>query len=418
MVLVDASMIYRMSLFNRPYEDADSPKPPRIFYAAGPGNLIQAYSNWRKGVNDPSQMVVTYSSQFAQFCCDLNSPAYLVSSGSPPQTIRDGEFVVEHRPKRSGRGLGYHLSEVFYGLGLFATALKFDADYAVIHSGSTHYFALSVFRLFGIKVIPIIHNTLWPAGFPPKSMKSKLVLFLDGLFFRWAASVIIALSPECIRQIHIATGGRHGPIYEEKAWFDDKLFPWTPPPSVAGFRLLFAGRIEQNKGVYDLLEIMRRLQQEMPDNATLDICGDGPDLEALRARCTELGLDEVITIHGRVTPSDLRKVLILSHASIVPTRSTFPEGLAYTAIEPILIGRPVITSPVVPAHELIGGACLVAETDNIESYVQKILLLLRDQNLYNSLCNACSSIRGRFFDQSKSLYTLLHNAHAHLRGPS
>jgi glycosyltransferase involved in cell wall biosynthesis len=346
----------------------------------------------------------------------LGSPTYIVSSASPPQIIRDGIFVIEHRPKRSYQGYGYHLSQIFYGLGLFATAVKFGADYAIVHSGTTHYFALSVFRLAGIKVIPIIHNTLWPAGFPPRSLASRVLLFLDGLFFRRFASATVALSPECIRQIDKVTNGKHGLIYEENAWFVEKLFPLTPPPPVATFRLLFAGRIEQNKGVFDLLEIMKRVEQQMPDRVTLDICGDGPELETLRTRCKNLGLDSVITIHGRMMPADLRNMLTSSHASIVPTRSNFPEGLAYTAIEPILIGRPVITNPVVPAHEIIGNACLVAETDNVESYVQKILLLLRDPDLYQSLCNACASIRGRFFDQSKSLYTILKRTHSHLGG--
>lgn len=406
-----------MSFFDRQFENAISPKAPRIFYAAGPGDLIEAHRNWRNGVDDPSQMAVTYSSQFEQFCHDLDSPAYIVSSASPPQIIRDGMFVVEHRPKRSGRALGYHLSQISYGLGLVATAVKFGADYAIINSGTTHYFVLSVFRLYGIKVIPVIHNTLWPAGFPPKSRFSKVLLFLDGLFFRWIASAIIAISPECVRQIDKATKGRHGPIYEEKVLFDEKLFPLKPPPPLTRFRLLFAGRIEENKGVYDLLEIMKRVEEEMPDHVALNICGGGPELEALRTRCKKLGLDATITIHGRTMPDDLRKILISSHASIVPTRSNFPEGLAMAAVEPILIGRPVITSPVVPAHEIVASACLVAETDNNESYVEKILLLVRDPVLYSNLCNACASIRDRFFDRSKSFYALLIKVHVHLRFP-
>ncbi len=404
-----------MILFSGLFGGAILPNAPRIFYAAGPGNLIEAHRNWRKGVEDPSQMVVTCSSQLEQFSSDLGLPTYIVSSASPPQIVRDGMFVVEHRPKRPGDGFGYHLSQIFYALGLLATALKFRANYAVVHSGTTHYFALSIFRVFGIKVIPVVRNTLWPAGFPPKSSASKTVLFLDSLFFRWIASAIIAISPECIRQIHRATGGKHGPIYEERVWFDERHFPLTPPPPFPKFRLLFAGRIERNKGVYDLLDIMKRVGEEMPDQVTLDICGDGPELEVLRIRCRELGLDAMVTIHGRAAPKDLRRMLISSHAAIVPTRSGFLEGLAMTAVEPILVGRPVITNPVVPAHELVGNACLLAETDNIESYVQKILVLFRDPILYNRLCNACASNREQFFDRSKSLYVAFNDAYAYLR---
>src|SRR5580704_19468369 len=102
---------------------------------------------------------------------------------------------------------------------------------------------------------------------------------------------MIAVSPECIRQVNQVTGGRHGPIDEETQLFDEKRFPFNPPPPVGKFKLLYAGRIEQNKGVYDLLEIMKRVEEAMPGHVTLDICGGGTELESLRSRCSKLGLD-------------------------------------------------------------------------------------------------------------------------------
>ncbi len=78
-----------VSFFDGLSDDAILPKARRIFYAAGPGNVIEAHRNWRSGVDDPSQMAVTYSSQFEQFYRDLGSPAYIVSSASPPQIIRE-----------------------------------------------------------------------------------------------------------------------------------------------------------------------------------------------------------------------------------------------------------------------------------------------------------------------------------------
>ena len=38
---------------------------------------------------------------------------------------------------------------------MLATAVRFGADYAVIDSNCTHYFWLTWFRVFGIRVVPV-----------------------------------------------------------------------------------------------------------------------------------------------------------------------------------------------------------------------------------------------------------------------
>jgi glycosyltransferase involved in cell wall biosynthesis len=51
-----------------------------------------------------------------------------------------------------------------------------------------------------------------------------------------------------------------------------------------------------------------------------------------------------------------------AHAMVVPTTSQFVEGLAMTAAESVLAGRPVVVSSVVPAWEVLGRAAIKAET--------------------------------------------------------
>ena len=71
----------------------------RIFYAAGPGNVIQAHKYWAKGEHDPSEVSITFSSQFEEFCKDIGAQAYIVSSFKKIGFYRDGPFTLEHRPK-------------------------------------------------------------------------------------------------------------------------------------------------------------------------------------------------------------------------------------------------------------------------------------------------------------------------------
>lgn len=386
----------------------------RLFFAAGPGNVIEAHKNWRSGTHDPGQMSITFSSEFESFCQSVGATAYIVSSSSPFDIYTDNKFTIEHRPKRQNvHGIKYHILELVYGLGLVKTAVRFKSDYAVLQSGSMHYFVMSLFRLFGIRVIPIMHNTLWPAGYPPTSTISRSLLFLDSLFFRWVATATLAVSPECARQVEQITRGKHGPICKFTIQFVQQSFePKTQPPPFdkQPFRLLYSGRIIRNKGVFDLLDIMQRVDAKASGRTRLDICGTGPDLESLKIECARRGLENIVSIRGWTSPADLRSLLVVSHASIVPTRSDFAEGMAMTAIEAILSGRPVITSPVVPALEVLQPACLAARTNDVKSYVNAVIELIEKPALYENLSKSCELLQAEFYDRSQSSGAVLMRA--------
>jgi glycogen synthase len=388
----------------------------RFFFAAGPGDIIQAHRNWRAGVDDQSQMSITFSSEFEQFCEEKSASAYLISSASPSQIFKDGKFMFENRPRKAVSGIKFHAYHILYGLGLLRSAIAFKATHAFLQSGSTHYFVMAAFRLAGIKVVPIMHNTLWPSGYPPIRLISRLILFFDALFFRWFASGTIAVSPECARQVQKISSGRHGPLRTFTIQFNPNLFRPEAAPAMEGatFKLLFAGRIEVNKGVFDLLKIMELIDQRMPGCVTLDVCGDGPELQRLKEEHQRMHLERCISIHGWTSPNDLRRMLIASHASIVPTRSGFAEGMAMTAIEPVLLGRPVITNPVVPALEILRSACLEARTDDPASYADVILSLVSDPQKYLQLHAACYSLRQQFFDSARSSHAALREVFAEL----
>ena len=258
-----------------------------------------------------------------------------------------------------------------------------------------------------------MHNTLWPAGYPPASLISRSLLFLDSLFFRWVATATLAVSPECVRQVRKITRGKHGPIYTFTIQFVRQSFePRTEPPPLdkPPFRLLYSGRIIRNKGVFDLLDIMQRVDAKAPGRTRLDICGTGPDLESLKIQCARRGLENIISIRGWTSPMDLRSSLAASHASIVPTRSDFAEGMAMTAIEAILSGRPVITSPVVPALEVLQPACLAAKTNDVDSYVDAVIELIVKPALYENLSRSCEALQADFYDRSQSSGAVLMRA--------
>ena len=387
----------------------------RIFCAAGPGNVIQAHKYWAKGQHFPGEVSITFSSQFEEFCKNIGAEAYLVSYHNQADIYQDGPFTLEHRPKpmRGASGIGYHLAEIFYGFGLLKTAVQFRATVAVLESGSSHYFILGLFRLAGIKIVTVLHNTLWPSGFPPTRLIPRMIARLDSLYFRWASAVTIGVSPECVRQLEQLTKGKHKEVDQIRAQFLPEYFqtiPSPPPHSRKPFRIMYIGRINRIKGVFDMLEMAEKLESQVPGRVRWEVCGSGPDLDELRRRQVQMGLAEVVTIRGWTPLSDLRDVYARSHVSIVPTRDSFSEGLAMTAAEAILAGRPVITNPVVPALEVLRPACVEAQTNDVDSYVTAILKLIDNPSQYKALCDACPALRDQFYDRQQGLTAVLKKA--------
>src|SRR4051794_26603708 len=188
----------------------------RVFHATGPGVIINAHGYWSRNEPCPTEVSITFSSQFEQFCEDMGAEAYIVSQHPRKDFLEDGLFTLEHRPKPlpGARGARYHLAEILYGLGLLVTAVRLRGHVGPLESGTTHYFLMGLFRLMGISVIPVLHNALWTCGSPPTRRIRRIILGLDSVFFRRAASAVIGVSPECIRQVEQLTGGRSAPPYE------------------------------------------------------------------------------------------------------------------------------------------------------------------------------------------------------------
>jgi glycosyltransferase involved in cell wall biosynthesis len=238
----------------------------------------------------------------------------------------------------------------------------------------------------------------------------RIIATFDSLFFRYAPLGIIGVSPECIRQVEQLTKGKHQPIYQIRAQFRREYFrviSAPPPHNQPPFRIMFMGRITRDKGVFDILEMARRVEAQRKGRVRWEIHGVGPDLDELRRLQGELGLKETVFIYGWTSPQDGQNVYARSHVSIVPTRSNFCEGLPMAAIESVLAGRPIITSPVNPALEVLRPACVEAQTDDIASYVRAILGLIDDPDQYETLCKACSPLQEQFYDPEQGLNAAL-----------
>ncbi|OLE06403.1 MAG: hypothetical protein AUI36_42300, partial [Cyanobacteria bacterium 13_1_40CM_2_61_4] len=361
--------------------------PRRILYALGPGDVVHAYREWRAGREFTAETSITYSSQFFDYCRQTGTEAFAVSSHPRKEVVRDGRFVVENRPKRFANAGGalYHLSQLHYAASILWTALRHRPGAVIVDSGTTHWFLLAPLRIAGIPVIASMHNVLWAPGFPPSQTARRLLLWLAGWFWRHVAQATLCVSPECERQVHTIAGKPRGRVFQHRAQFRPSLFESVaprPPHGLRPFRVLFVGRVEENKGVFDLVAMANRLNASFPGQFEWHVCGHGSASPELARQVHARGLDEVVFLLGKLDQGPLRDEYGWAHLLVVPTRSDIGEGFSMVAAEAVLAGRPVVSSRVTPAIDVLGDAFVAAQPDDVESYVAAIRRLAEDRTEY------------------------------------
>lgn len=392
--------------------DTDMHRPLRILYAAGPGDVLGTYRHWKVGKDDPSQVAMTYSGQFYDVCRDLDARAYVISSSRLPGRLRDGNFTIVHKPipLQNASGALYHLGQVLSAIRLIWAAIWFRADLAIIACGTSHWFPLRLLRWLGVKVIPTMHCVIWRKGHPLRGVP-RLIGKFNRKFFTRTVSAIMSASHDISHQLEEMTASRMRRIHEFLPTYRPEQFSGIGEPSKLRnpFRVFYAGRIERNKGVFDLLHIARRFNDAGRSDIEFDLCGAGDALAELRVQVEQAGLSQRFRLHGHCNKPTMREMFARSHVVIVPTTSEFIEGFNQVVAEGVLSGRPVITSSVCPALDYVRDAVVEVAPDDVQAYHDAILKLCDDLPFYDAKVAACYAAQGQFYDESRSWAATLKN---------
>jgi glycosyltransferase involved in cell wall biosynthesis len=385
-------------------------KPLRILYAAGPGNVLGTYRHWKEGKDDPTQIAMTYSGQFYDVVRDLDARAYVIATCPIPGKLKDGNFRIVHRrvPFQNSSGFLYHFGQFYYGLRLLVSALRLRANVAVVCAG-THWFVLWLMTLMRIKVIPTLHCVLWTKIRRQPTFFQRVIQVFNGWFFSHGCAAIISVSDEISRQVAELTANRSRPVTAFVPQYRRSSFAKirAPQESVSPFNVLYVGRIETNKGVFEVVEIARRLRKAGRTEFQFDLCGDGSALEALRTAIDAAGLNLTVRCHGHCDQSTMAEMYSRSHVVIVPTTSDFIEGFNKVVAEGVLAGRPVITSSVCPALALVRDSVLEVPPDDVAAYTDAVMKLRDDMELYRAKRSACDAAREQFYDHRKGWAAVL-----------
>lgn len=164
------------------------------------------------------------------------------------------------------------------------------------------------------------------------------------------SAFVSAISSYCSAQImRWSSPADWAKIHEIPCIVDVATFAPSPMPTLP-LRLLTVARLAPQKGLPLLLDALARTGTGI----TLDIVGDGPGEQALKARANLLNLNERVRFLGARDGVGVREALGAAHIFVLPS---FAEGLPVVIMEALASGRPVIATSVGAIGELVDADC-------------------------------------------------------------
>jgi colanic acid/amylovoran biosynthesis glycosyltransferase len=283
--------------------------------------------------------------------------------------------VLWDRARRRGvEHLHAHFANVGSDVALLAATLGREAGrgprtWSMTMHGSTEFYDVSAFRL------PEKVRDARFVACVSDFTRSQLMLHTEEEHWRKLALVRCGVDPEAFAAV--ARNGASGVL-----------------------RVLVVGRLVSGKGYSLLLEAVADVVARGHD-VTLEIVGEGPAREALRARAAALGIDERVRWLGAVGQDEIRRHYEQADAFCLPS---FAEGVPVMLMEAMAMELPVVATDVMGVRELVedGVNGLLVRPSRPDLLADAIELLAKDADMRRRLGAAGRETVKREFDVGRS----------------
>ena len=231
-------------------------------------------------------------------------------------------------------------------------------------------------RLQGARLALVIHGIeAWgPSNHPIANLLARRVdaflavsRYSATRFVRWAnvAKERGFILPNCVDLDRFCPGNRDPALVARYGLQSSKV-------------VLTVGRLgadERYKGFDEIIEVMPRLLQQIPNLRYL-IVGDGSDRARLEAKARTLGLSAQVIFAGRIPEAEKVAHYNLADVFVLPSRG---EGFGIALIEAVACGIPTVGSTVDGSREALldGQLGQLVDPGNPEELLQAIIAVMR-----------------------------------------
>jgi glycosyltransferase involved in cell wall biosynthesis len=307
----------------------------------------------------------------------------VINLDTEPHEAQAGGFeMIGGRFDPRSRGARYHLDAWRAGRALIALAERFAATHVAIATPGWPLRALGAWAIRrGRHLLPFLADYVASDTLVKRATNRALCRVLNH-----PAVAVVANHHYGASRSLAAAGVRA-----------DKIVPWDYPPlrdreprADRGFaagrplRLVYAGALVEAKGVGDLLEALAQVVAAGA-RVALTLCGEGEDGARMRARARALGLDGIARFSGIVSNREVRERMRDADLVVVPSRRSYPEGLAGVISEAFEVGTPLLVADH-PAFALRDGAgCRRFRAGDPRSLAALLAELLADPQCHRRL---------------------------------
>lgn len=246
---------------------------------------------------------------------------------------------------------------------------EWGPDLVSAHTAKAGWLGRAVCSRLGIPVIYTPHG--WSIGDRISRAQGALFLRAERTAARWGDAIVCVCEYERRLALakSVASGDKLHVIHNGVADVPPELRarPADGPP-----RIVAVARFEPPKDHATLLEALARLAGEAWE---LELVGDGPQLEAIRALAARLGIAGRVRFAGYA--QDPATVLSAAQLFVLSSRS---EGFPRSILEAMRAGLPVVASNVGGVGEAViqGENGVVVEAGDVEGWAAAIRRMIGD----------------------------------------
>ena len=319
----------------------------------------------------------------------------------PARQVIDGVHIYKYRPAPEARGLAGFVLEFTYSwlrTAWLSLAVwrrrRFDVVQAC-NPPDTYWLLAKLWRSRGVRFVFDQHDLnpelfLSRFGEPDDALhKAELagLRWLERMTYRTADRVIS--TNESYRRIAISRGRRDpAEVTVVRSGPDTRqmrpIYPEEPPPAERVFRLVYLGIMGPQDGVDLVLDVMDELvHRRGRTDVQATLLGFGDCFEDLRRRCSELGLDDVVTFTGRADRTMIAEHLSGADVGLCPDLKTPLNDVSTMnkTMEYMAYALPSVSFDLVETRVSGGDSVLYVPSGDVGAFADAVARLLDDPDL-------------------------------------